>query len=268
LIYNNLKKIKNKKFMAKRDMYVDLDLNKQSLLNAKHHPLTTAQQTTLAATLLAGDAGLLSWNTTTNTLMSWNGTAFVVVVPAVAGAMTYRGSVSSLTTIPTSTNIGDTYVWSGIGGLLTWTGVIFSPSSSIEAGDMLVFRTATQVDIVQGNNIAATTTTAGNIQLATQTEVNAGSDPNKAVTSATLTSFTTTKAFAKTFFQSGVSLIANSAFTVTHNLALQNLSSFIISVKDSANSEIMIDVDSLTVNTMTITSNVALTGVNVTVIGF
>lgn len=78
----------------------------------------------------------------------------------------------------------------------------------------------------------------------------------------------TNKAVAKTYFASSVSVTANTPFTVTHNLALQNRNAFIINVMNSAHSAISLDVDSVDANSLTITSAVSLTGLSVTVIGF
>lgn len=59
--------------MAKRDFLVDIDLNKNQLLNMKLQNLATAP------TLAAGDAGFIYWNTTDAKAYFWTGTAWRVV---------------------------------------------------------------------------------------------------------------------------------------------------------------------------------------------
>lgn len=254
--------------MAARDYYVDLDLQKvSSLMNARIQNITTTARGTLATTLNTAHIGLLVFDTDLLQQFYWSGSAFIVGIAPIAGAMIYRGAYASLITTPPSPAIGDVYVLTAA-GTLTWTTQTFNPSAVVQVNDQVVYRGANVWDVLQGNAIETTTTSLGVSQVATQAEVNAGTDATHAVVSSTLTSFVATKALAKTFFLATGTTIANTAFTVTHNLGLQNLNSFVVSVKSSTGSEISVDVDSVTVNSLTITTAVAVTGLSVTVIGF
>lgn len=105
-------------------------------------------------------------------------------------------------------------------------------------------------------------------QVASQSEVNAGLDTTHPVVSSALNSFVTTKAFAKTYFNSDVSTVANTPLAVTHNLGLQNKDAFIVSIKNSLGSEVSVGVDSIDTNTLTITSAIGLSNLKVCIIGF
>lgn len=214
----------------------------------------------------AGHVGLAVFDTDLNTAYHWNGSAFVGG-SAIAGAVTYKGTHSSLTTVPTSTVDGDLFVMS-VAGTLTWAGITFAPSGIVQIGDLVIRRDATNWDIVQGNTLPASETVAGVAEVATQAETNAGTDDGTIVTPLKLTTFSTNKKFAKTYFASGVGLTANVAFTVTHNLALQNKDAFVISVKDSGGSECGVDIDSVDVNSCTITAGITVSNFTVTIVGF
>jgi hypothetical protein len=72
----------------------------------------------------------------------------------------------------------------------------------------------------------------------------------------------------RVFFDGAVSLAANTPLTVEHNLNLQNKDAFTIRVADSTGSDVSVDVDSVSVNSLTINSAIAATNVKVTVIGY
>lgn len=254
--------------MAIRDYYTDIDLQKVSqLVNARIQNITTANRTTLAGTLNTTNIGLLVFDTDLLTQFYWSGSAFIAGVAPITGAMVYQGAYASLTTTPASPVVGYVYVLT-TAGTLTWATQTFNPSAVVQVNDQVVYRGSNVWDVLQGNAIETTNSSLGVSQVATQSEVNAGADSTHAVVSSTLTSFVNTKAFAKTYFLSSATTIANTAFTITHNLGLQNKDSFVISVKASNGSEISVDVDSVGVNSCTITTAVAVSACTVAVIGF
>jgi hypothetical protein len=248
--------------MATQSIYHDLNLEKVSqLVQARIQNITTTDRTTLGGTLNTNHIGLVVLDTDLDRVYFWDGAAWVALGTTITGAMTFKGVVAFGAVEPVTPATGDYYVFN-TAGTNTWEG-----STVVQIGDATVWD-GTAWQFIQGNVVASSETIAGIIEIATQAETNAGSDDTRAVTPLKLTSFATTKAFAKTYFASGVSLVANTAFTVTHNLGLQNRNAFTINVMDSTHSGISVDVDSVDVNSLTITSAVALTGVSVTVIGF
>jgi hypothetical protein len=101
---------------------------------------------------------------------------------------------------------------------------------------------------------------AGLIALGTQAEVDAGTVANKAVTPKTLRDSNVARVFI------GDVDIAIGETTLVHGLNLSNKNAYTVSAKIN-NSSVNLDVDSVDVNTIKLTSLVAATGVSITVIG-
>jgi hypothetical protein len=59
--------------MAVQKIYVDYDFNKNSILNAKLQPVTTAERTALASGYNSSDAGIIVYDTTLHLVYSWDG---------------------------------------------------------------------------------------------------------------------------------------------------------------------------------------------------
>lgn len=59
-----------------KQYYHDIDLVKNSILNAKFNPLSTSQRTTLGGTLTTSDKGIVVYDTNDFHLYSWNGTSW------------------------------------------------------------------------------------------------------------------------------------------------------------------------------------------------
>lgn len=71
----------------------------------------------------------------------------------------------------------------------------------------------------------------------------------------------------KAYSNDNVSLTANTALTLSHNLALTDKDFFTIRVADSNSSSISVDVDAVDANSITVTSAVSITGVKVFIMG-
>lgn len=56
--------------------YYDIDLNKNQLLNARLHPVTTAERTTLADSYNSNDKGIIVYDTDIDAFYGWNGNAW------------------------------------------------------------------------------------------------------------------------------------------------------------------------------------------------
>jgi hypothetical protein len=64
--------------MAKPRIFkVDLDLDKNQLLNVKVHPLTSATRISLGLTLTTADVGITVYDTDQNRFYVWSGTAWL-----------------------------------------------------------------------------------------------------------------------------------------------------------------------------------------------
>lgn len=247
--------------MAVLQQYIDLNLNKQALISAKIYPLTSSARTAL--TLAAGDAGLLVYDTTLNSLQAWNGTAWQNANPTGAGGMAFKGTIAASAAQPSGPVSGDMYVFSSA-GTTSWT-----PSAIVAVGDAVLYD-GTTWDYLEKNASTASSTVEGIIQLATQAEVNAGVVSAKALTPATIGSIapdsSTTVRLSRRYRITGVTLVANTALTVTHNLALATASEIQVAVYQGGQ-EIQVAVAPVDANSLTITSNVALATVVVVVLG-
>lgn len=65
--------------MAASIYYYDIDLNKNKLLNARLHPVTTAERTTLGGTYNSADKGILVYDITESGFFVWNGNIWLPV---------------------------------------------------------------------------------------------------------------------------------------------------------------------------------------------
>lgn len=65
--------------MALQRIYVDYDFNQNQVLNARQHPLTTAQRTALGATLGPLGEGMLVFDIDENLLYAWTGSEWTKV---------------------------------------------------------------------------------------------------------------------------------------------------------------------------------------------
>ena len=146
-------------------------------------------------------------------------------------------------------------------GTLTWVGITFSPSAVVQINDLVIKRSATEWDVIQGNSVNASESLAGIIELATQSETNTGTDDVRAITSLKLAQNLATRGTPKSFIQTGITLVANTGFTISFPTTASNKDAFIVSVKDSTGSEIILDVDAVNTAGFTITSSVAATGI-------
>lgn len=251
---------------TKYNRTIDLQ-NVNEILGARQQNVTTAQRTTLAGSLGAGNKGLFVFDTDLNTPYIWDGAAFVDYTASVPGAMTYKGAWSDLVNAPVSPVIGDVYVFTAA-GTITWAGETISPSAVVEVGDSIIYRGSNVWDVYQKNDVQATETVMGNVFLATQAEVNAGTEASDVVTPATLAGYATNKQLARVYYTGAINLPNNTPTNVVHSLGLSAANAFIVRVADSAGSEIEVDVDAVDANTISLTATPAVTGAIVTVIGF
>jgi hypothetical protein len=65
--------------MAASIYYYDIDLNKNKLLNARLHPVTTAERTTLGGGYNSSDKGILVYDTTESLYYGWDGNVWKAV---------------------------------------------------------------------------------------------------------------------------------------------------------------------------------------------
>jgi len=248
--------------MANKQYFVDLDGQKLNILKDwRMNPLTAAQILTLASSLNGTNTGLMVWDTTNSKSQTWDGTAFVDSNVLSTGALIYKGGIAFDATAPATPATGWFYKFT-TGGVNTWNG----SNLTVVAGDEVYYSGSAWELIANESSVTASETVAGIAELATQAEVNAITDDARIITPLKLGSYVSTKQFARSYFSASEALVANTPKTITHGLALSNKNAFNVNVMAS-DSQIVVDIDSVDVNSITITSNIAST-VSVFITGF
>ncbi len=272
--------------MAEKNLYVHQNFNQQQVLNAVLERVgiqavaDAAALATLTTTLqgLAETKRVMVFRSDNLTFYVWDGgDATGVFQPSAggsSGAMIFRGGLDGSATVVTGATVEDgvdTYANIKTGNTFIFTVAGTLPaafgSSVVEIGDTLIFRgttageyadnteltTASNWTIVQNNVGVASDTVLGLVRTATATEVRDGSTgaPTPSVIKSDSIS-------ARQHAPVAFNLVANTGFVITHNLNTRNVS---VTVRDAAHQEIGVLIEMTSVNTITITSNVALTGV-------
>lgn len=263
--------------MTAKQYYHDIDLVEVGqLLNGRLHNVDNAAETTLAGGLGAAHEGLIIYNTEVDQLKTWDGTQFNAYTVSVDGDVVFKGTIDASIAIddggqPQTVEAvaGYQYVVTTAGTFAAGSsGVTLSGEQDLEVGDIVLFTSGTTATAIQRNDAIATETTAGNIRLATEAEVLAGTVADEAVTPATLQAKLDGLLSAGFTLQytATVNLAAATPLTVNHALNLRDRDAFVVNTMFN-NSAISVDVDSTDIDNLTLTSLVALTGVQVTVIG-
>ena len=247
--------------MAEANFHVDIQLNKNSLIGAKIYPLPTSSRTALS--LVADDEGLLVFDTTLNTLYAWNGSAWQAAVPTVTGGLILKGGIAANAAQPSSPATGDLYVFTSA-GTTSWT-----PPATVEVGDQAYWDGAAW-QYIQTNIGQATTGTVGYVQLATQSQVNAGSSSSLVVTPSTLAGYVPASSLSlrpvRRYSTIITSLVADTPSTVTHGLALNAAAELSVSCYQGG-STVYLAVVLVDANSITIESNTTLSNVTVVCMG-
>lgn len=250
--------------------YVSLDLQKTNqLLNSRVHNVTTSERTTLGALLTVDNLGLHVFDTDLGQTFYWvapgqwdNG------IKKIEGAMVYQNAISDLAIAPLNPQKGFVYMFNGDPGQLAWPGQTFSPSGVVEKQDLVVYAGDSKWDVIQGNSEKATEILAGKVKLATTELTNLGVNDTDVVTPKKLKGYANHTKIARVFYSDVVDLVAGTPFELEHGLALQNKDAYNVNVNDSTGQEVSVLCASVNNNKISLTSNIAVTGLKVTVIGF
>ena len=242
--------------MAQRKYFVDLDLNKNQLKQARLE--------NVAVSGVAGVSGQVAFDTATNKLAFYNGSSWETVGQLDVTTVNYRGSVAYDASKPSPADTGDMYIFSTGGTNLSawWEG-----SQTVQAGDFVIYNNNGGADtwsIIQKNVEAASETVPGYVELASNAEANTGSDTERAITPANLEYVRAQKTFAsvKEFTSQ---TIGSSGLALTHNLNTKSVS---VSVYDTNDNQIEVQVVANSVNQVTVTSNTSESGCRVVVVGY
>lgn len=228
--------------MAQRKFFVDVDLNQNQLKRAVVENRVASG---------SGVAGQIAFDTATNKFAFYNGSSWEVVGQLAVDTVNYKGGIAYNASEPSPKDQGDMYIFNsgGTNGSAWWTG-----SQVVQAGDFVIY-SGSAWDVIQKNVEAASETVAGYVELADDTETNAGTDATRAVSPRRLSDYRLNKKLAASYIESPVNLVANTGYAVTHGF---NSTLVQVVVYDSTSTQIEVEVvvTSATVVTLTSTSNI------------
>jgi hypothetical protein len=188
--------------------------------------LTSPGATVDGVTMVSGDRVLVRAQTTAsqNGIYVWNGAAVAMTRALDAG--TFAELEQAVTSVEEGTSAGTSYRQDQINGTIDTSSVSW-----------VTFGTSAP---------AASETTAGIAEIATQTEVNTGTDDSRFVTPLKLASWSgRIKKYAASIGDG-----TNTSYTVTHNLATLDVNVTVFN--NSTGEEVITDVTHATTNTLTI----------------
>jgi len=174
--------------MAKKKFLVNIDLNLNQLINSR------AENGTGFTTGGIDSKGRLMYDTSTNRVLYDTGVAIesIANLNDVTGLLDFQGGYNALTNTPNLINPPSGTINKGDYYIVTEAGTFYD--ALLEIGDSLFASvnnptTLSGWVIAQANVVYATETIAGIILLATQEEVNTGTNNSKAVTPLTLATY-------------------------------------------------------------------------------
>ncbi len=224
--------------------------NKTFDANGTGNSITNLETADFAANVVDTDVNLTA---ASNTRLASQLAIKTYIDNKVVGLLDYKGSIdaSANPNFPSALK-GDTYVISVAGKIGGASG------TDVQVGDYIIANAdnaggtlasvGTSWDILQSNQVAASTTVAGYVELATQAETEAKTDTVRAVTPASLVNFT--KKYTATIGDN-----STTALVVTHNLGTQDIT---WSIRDATtNAFVLTDVTATSTNTATFTFAVA-----------
>ena len=235
--------------MAAKKYFVDLNLNKNQITE-----LSLENRETDPSSPVSGE---IYFNSNDKKIKFYDGSSWQSIGQVSADYVVYKGTLAHSASAPSSPKIGDLYFFSSSGIAVNFG------NQTVESGDFAIYN-GTTWDIIQKNlNIElATDGTAGVVELATQNEVNAGTDAGRVVTPATLEGYRLDRTL------SSVLLFTNRTITVagttlTHNLGNKNL----VLEFYQGNEKIILSYTTPTANTVLVKTTYEITGIDIIVMG-
>lgn len=235
--------------MAAKKYFVDLNLNKNqitefSLENRIENPQSPV-------------SGEIYFNSVDKKIKFYDGTSWQSVGQVSADYVIYKGTLAHSANAPNTPRTGDLYVFSSAGTATNFGNAV------VEVGDFVIYN-GTTWDVLQRNlNLqSANEQSAGLVELATQTEVNTGTDAGRVITPATLEGYRLNKTLSSVLLFENQTIYTTGT-TLTHNLNNKNI---MVEFYES-NEKIILDYTTPTVNTINVKTNYQLSGINIIVIG-
>lgn len=257
--------------MSAKKFYHEIDLSSVGqLLNSRIMNVTTEEELALSTqTLGPGNKGLVVYNVDDSRIKTWNGTSFDPFQIDVSGDIKFKGLIDAEVALSEHGHFslvpGSQYIVVN-NGTLDYEGATFEPTNEVEHGDHLLVGENSTIFVIQRNDTTASESIGGNIAIATVVETLVGDVDDEAVTPATLAALIQDKRYVSQSVTQ-TNLTANVPMTVVHNLNLDNMHAFTISIAEN-NAMVYADVDVVDSNTVVITSLSNRENVTITIHGF
>ena len=227
--------------MAQRKFFVDIDLNKNELKQAR-------LENVVVSGVGGAVSGQVAFDTATNKLAFYNGSSWEVVGQLAVDTVNYKGGVNYNASEPSPKDQGDMYIFT-TAGTCSWAN-----NAVVQAGDFVIY-SGSAWDVIQKNVEAASESVAGYVQLADDTETNTGTVNSKAISPRRLSDYRLNKKLASTYINADVDLVANTGYPITHGFN-STLVQVVVYDSTSTQIEVQVVVTSSTVVTLTSTANI------------
>jgi hypothetical protein len=230
--------------MAQKKFFVDINLNKNQLINARLENINSSGVASPAA-------GQIIFDTSDAKLKYWDGGEWQSAETRFDGALQYKGTIAHDAPAVSGSVSGDLYVFNSPGLSPNYGNVV------VESGDFTIYN-GSAWDVIQGNTVYATTTGSGVVRLSTSEETITGTDATIAVTPSSLTAWA--GQVDKTVVRKRVystETISTTPTVLTHGLGTNEVQ---VQVYSNSSGEIIEVSIQKGTGTVTLTSNVAVDG--------
>lgn len=229
--------------MASKKFFVDIDLQKQQLRQVR------IENVARASGVSSPVSGQMVFDTTVSRMAFYNGTSWEFLNQVAVDTINYKGAIAHNGSV-SNPDVGDMYIFNSAGTATNFGGVV------VQVGDFAIYN-GSSWDIIQGNVVAASESTAGIVRLATSAETITGSDNTIATSPADITAWATQS--NKTVVRKRVyteQSLSTTPLVLTHAIGSDN--PMVMVYEDSSGAEIICDIIKGS-GTVTVTTNSSVT---------
>jgi hypothetical protein len=229
--------------MASKKFFVDIDLQKQQLKQVRIENVVNASGVSTPV------SGQMVFDTTRSRMAFYNGTSWEFLNQVAVDTINYKGAIAH-DGLVSNPDVGDMYIFNSAGTATNFGGAV------VQVGDFAIYN-GSSWDIIQGNVVSASESTAGIVRLATSEETITGTDNTIATSPANITAWATQS--DKTVVRKRV--YAGEPLSTTPNVLTHGIGSdnpMVMVYEDSTGAEIICDIIKGS-GTVTVTTNTAVT---------
>lgn len=236
--------------MASKKFFVDIDLQKQQLRQVRIENVTAASGVSTPV------SGQMVFDNTQKRMAFYNGTSWEFLNQVSVDTVNYKGAIAHNGSV-SNPDVGDMYIFNSAGTATNFGNKV------VQIGDFAIYN-GTSWDIIEGNVVSASETTAGIVRLATSAETITGTDNTIATSPADITAWAnqSNKTVVRKRVYSSEVFVALTPKVYTHGIGTDN--PIVMVYEDATNAEIIVDIIKGT-GTVTVTSNSAIASATVVI---